>query len=143
MKFKMIIDRDREEEIVVYAHERSQLVEDIEKLVLAEQKTIVGYSEKEMKIISPNEAECFISFNGKVYAQVDSQRYHIKMRLFQIEEMLGSSFIKINQSCIANVDKIKCFKADAYGGLIVVFKSGYSDYVSRRNIKAVKKRLGV
>ena len=29
------------------------------------------------------------------------------------------------------------------GTLSVVFKNGYTDYVSRRNIKAVKERIGI
>ncbi len=143
MKIKVIIDKEREEEVIVYAQNKSRLVEDIEKLVLSEQKTVIGYYEDEMKIIPKEEVECFIVENGKVYALLGEEKLKIKNRLCNLEEILDYRFIKINQSCIANIERIKNFKADAYGSLRVVFKNGYSDYVSRRNLKSVKERLGV
>ena len=61
----------------------------------------------------------------------------------QLEEMLDDSFVKINQSCIANIKKIDRFKATVGGSLTVIFKNGHIDYVSRRNLKNVKERLGL
>jgi DNA-binding LytR/AlgR family response regulator len=46
-------------------------------------------------------------------------------------------------SCIANLSKIKKFNASFSGSLSVVFKNGYTDYVSRRSVKFIKERLGL
>ena len=81
--------------------------------------------------------------DGKVYALTESEKYRLKQRLYLLEEMLDVSFVKINKSCIANIRKIKKFDASFSGTLTVVFKNGYRDYVSRRNLKSVKERLGV
>ncbi len=67
----------------------------------------------------------------------------IYARLYNIEEMLNKDFIKINQSSIANISKIQKFDASISGTLKVIFKNGYTDYVSRRNIKKVKERIGL
>jgi DNA-binding LytR/AlgR family response regulator len=67
----------------------------------------------------------------------------VKLRLYQLEERLDKCFIKINQSCIANVRQISKVEATFSGALSVVFKNGYRDYISRRNLKKVKERLGV
>ena len=56
---------------------------------------------------------------------------------------LGTDFIKINQSCIANIRQIQRFDTSFSGTLRVIFKNGYTDYVSRRQLKAVKERLGL
>lgn len=143
MKLKITIDKTRDEEILVFAHERTKLIDDIEKLVNNDIKEIVGYSAGEIRILNPSQIVCFTVENNKVYAITDKEELYIKMRLYQIEEMLGEGFVKINQSCIANVNKIKKFDFSISGTLKVVFKNGYCDYVSRRNIKAVKERLGV
>jgi len=60
-----------------------------------------------------------------------------------LEEKLSSDFIKINQSCIVNIKKIEKFSASIYGTLNIKLKNGYSDYVSRRNMKKIKERFGL
>ena len=66
----------------------------------------------------------------------------IKERLYTVENTVGDSFIKINQSCIVNIDKIERFEASFSGALTVVLKNGYKDYISRRQLKIVKERIG-
>lgn len=63
--------------------------------------------------------------------------------MYQIEEMNLASFIKINQSCLANKKKIKKFESTIGGSLRVVFKNGYIDYIARRELKNVKERMGL
>ena len=53
------------------------------------------------------------------------------------------NFIKINKSCIANLKKIKRFDASFGGAMQVTFKNGHTDFVSRRNLKNVKERMGI
>ena len=65
------------------------------------------------------------------------------LRLWQLEELLGEEFLKINQSCLANVSRIKRFRASFGGSLLVSFACGYEDYVSRRQLKQVKERMGM
>lgn len=143
MKLKTIIDKTREEEILIYAHERTKLIDDIESFVNNRINELIGYSEGEARMLSPSQISCFTVENNKVYAITDKEKLQIKMRLYQLEEILDVGFIKINQSCIANINEIKRFDTSISGTLKVIFKNGYSDYVSRRNIKAVKERLGV
>lgn len=143
MKFRLIIDKNREEEVIVYSHNETKLTEEIKRIVESDSQELVGYIEREAYKISPSEICCFIAENNNVYAITDKGRLRIKLRLYQLEEMLGDNFIKINQSCIANVKEIRKFDASLGGTLNVIFKNGCSDYVSRRNIKNVKERLGV
>ena len=70
-------------------------------------------------------------------------KFEIKTRLYVIEEKLPENFIKINQSCIANINQIERFNASISGTLKIRFKNGYTDYVSRRQLKNVKERIGI
>lgn len=143
MKLRIVIDKDKEEQILIYSHEKTPLIESIERLVEDNSPKLMGYSEKGATMLYPDEIYCFISENGKTYAITEKEKLQVKMRLYQLEERLGKSFIKLNQSCIANISKIRRFEANIYGSLTVVFKNGYKDYVSRRQVKTVKERLGI
>ena len=143
MKLSVFIDKKHEEEIIIYSHEKSKLISDIEELISESVNEIVGYDDKKAVILSPSDIYCFISEDNKIYAVTEKERLAVKYRIYQLEEKLKNNFIKINQSCIANIKKIDYFDASIFGSLTVRFKNGYTDYVSRRNIKKVKERLGL
>ncbi len=139
---KVIIDEERDEEVIVYAHSRSELVKEIEKLVSESSSDLIGYKETEACKLNLLNVNCFICENNRVYALAEDKLL-VKLRLYQVEERLDKSFVKINQSCIANIRQISKVEATFSGALSVVFKNGYRDYISRRNLKKVKERLGV
>ena len=143
MKFTMIIDKERDEEVIVYARERSPLTDDIERLVSGERFELIGYNGKKAVRLEPSQVYCFTVEDNKVYAVCEGERLQLKCRLYQLEQALCEGFVKINQSCIANIKKISRFDASISGSLKVVFKNGYCDYVSRRQVKNVKERLGL
>jgi len=144
MKCKITIDKFCEEEILVFAHERTGLVDEIERLVSDDAFELIGYAEnKDAVLLSASDIHCFTVENGKVYAMTQNEKYILKLRLFRIEEELSQNFVKINQSCLANIRKIERFDASVSGALKVKFKNGFVDYISRRNIKKVKERFGL
>ncbi|MBQ3497749.1 MAG: LytTR family transcriptional regulator [Clostridia bacterium] len=143
MKCKTVIDKNREEEVIIYAHERNETVESIERIVSSTQLELIGYSGKSAVRLKQAEVYCFTVEDNKVYAITECEKLQVKLRLYQIEDIADDSFVKINQSCIANVSQIKRFDASVSGTLRVMFKNGYTDYVSRRQLKPVKERLGL
>lgn len=142
MKFKFFIDKTKEEEVLVYAHEKNQIVYEIERIVQQSNHDLFGYTETEAKKLNLLDVNCFITESNKTYA-ITNEKLQVKMRLYEVEGILNDSFIKINQSCIANIRQIEKIEATFSGSLSVVFKNGYKDYISRRNLKNVKERLGV
>ncbi|MBQ2934289.1 MAG: LytTR family transcriptional regulator [Clostridia bacterium] len=143
MKCTVILDKNREEEIVIYAKEENDIIKRIKQLAADENKEIYGFLREEIVRLELNNVYCFSLEGGKLYAMCEKEKYLIKARLYNIEEKLNENFIKINQSSIANIQKIQKFDASIGGALMVVFKNGHTDYVSRRNIKFVKERLGL
>ena len=142
MKFTFISDSDKDE-VVVYASEENELVKAIRELCERENEPIIAYDEKDIYKLSPFEVICFVSDGDRLYAHTERGQLRVKSRLSRIEEGLPSSFVRINQSCIANLSMIERFDASFAGTLGVVFKNGYRDYVSRRNLKKVKERVGL
>lgn len=143
MKLTVIIDKLHEEEVVIYAHEKNGLVMHIEQIVLEHRCQIIGYKNKECVKLNADEIFCFTIQGNKIFALTRDEKYLIKQRLYQIEEKYGNSFIKINQSCLASISKISKFDVSVSGTIKIVLKNGYTDYVSRRNLKKVKERLGI
>ena len=142
MKCRTVIDKDREEEVVIYVHEKNSLSCEIEELVLGKSLELFGYKDKNIVKLSPSDVFCFTVENNKVYALCEREKYQIKQRLYLLEEILDRDFVKINQSCIANIRKISKFDTSITGTLMVTFKNGHKDYVSRRQLKMVKERIG-
>lgn len=143
MKCKTIVDPSRDEEVLIYVQKPSTLAKEIEALVSAESTELLGYNDREVVPLSPSDVACFTVENGKVYALTDKEKLQVRRRLYVLEESLGQSFVKINQSCIANIKKIQKFDVSLGGALLVCFENGYRDYVSRRQLKTVKERIGI
>ncbi len=142
MKCTTIITNDREE-ILIYTKEPTELTRKIEELASEKGRELIGYRGGEGVILSPDEIHLFFIRDGRLFAATDKDEFQLKERLYTIEANLPEGFVKINQSCIANIRKIKSFKASFGGALSVIFKNGYSDYVSRRQMRAVKDALGI
>lgn len=143
MKFNLIIDKVKEEEVTVTVHERSALTEQIEALVMQYTGTdrITAYAGDEMKQLSFSDIECITVLDGKTYAiDAGNKRYRLKQRLYELEELLPSSFIRINKSTLANEKKIQRFAASFSGAVDAVFQCGYREYVSRRCFTEIKRR---
>ncbi|MBE6751464.1 MAG: LytTR family transcriptional regulator [Ruminococcaceae bacterium] len=143
MNFQLIIDNENEELITARVKKSSELTDRIETLVkeyVGENK-IVAFSEDETVILEIKNIECVTVIDNKVWAITESGKYLIKNRLYEVEKMLTSSFIRINKSSVANISKIKKFISTYSGGVNIEFKSGYTDYISRRCLPQVKRRV--
>ena len=142
MKFRLIIDKTKEDEIVATVHNRSALLNEIESLISKYTDRIPGYTEDDIKLLSVSEIECITVLEGKTYA-IDSQncRYRLKQRLYELEEQLPPTFIRINKSALANENALDRFTVTIAGSVDAIFKCGYREYVSRRCFAQIKRRL--
>lgn len=144
MKFKLIIDADKDEEVIATVHERSPLTDQIERLVMQHTGTdrIAAYTEDDMKMLPFADIECITILDGKTYAiDTSNSRYRLKLRLYELEEILPPSFIRINKSALANETKLDRFTTSFSGAVDAVFKCGYTEYVSRRCFAEIKRRF--
>ena len=143
MKYKLIIDKNVEEEIIAIVHAPSSLTQEIENLVcgFSGADSIMGYRDDEMRKLTFQEIECITILDRKVIAiDTNGNHYRIKDRLRELEEVLPSYFIRINKSTLANEHCILRFDAVFSGGVDAVFKCGYKEYVSRRCFAEIKRR---
>lgn len=143
MKYKLIIDKTVEEEIVAIVHAPSSLTEQIENLVCSYSgiDSIMGYRDDEMRKLTFGEIECITIIDRKVIAlDTEGVQYRIQDRLRDLEAVLPSYFIRINKSALANEHRILRFHAAVSGGVDAIFQCGYREYVSRRCFADIRRR---
>ena len=143
MKYKLIIDKDAEEEIVVRVHTPSSLTQQIENLICSYSGVdyLLGHKDDEMRKLAFDEIECITVLNRKIIAiDTAGSRYRLQDRLRDLEGILPSYFIRINKSTLANEHRIAQFDAVFSGGVDAVFRCGYREYVSRRCFAEIRRR---
>ena len=143
MKFTLNIDKTCDEEITATVHAPSELTERIEALVMEYmgRDKLPVYTEDEMKMLPIAHIECITVIDGKTWA-IDTlgKRYRLKGRLYEVESLLPSNFIRINKSALANTARLDRFAVCFTGAVDAVFQSGYREYVSRRCFADIKRR---
>ena len=143
MKYKLIIDKDAEEEIIAIVHGPSSLTQEIENLIcsFSGADSIMGCREDEMRRLAFSEIECITILDRKVIAiDTHGNHYRIQERLRDLEAIVPSYFIRINKSTLANEHRIARFDAVFSGAVDAVFRCGYREYVSRRCFAEIRRR---
>lgn len=143
MKFRLIIDKTKDEEVVATVHEPSKLTREIESLILSYSGAdkILAYADDDVLFLAFEDTECITVLDSKTYA-IDrtGKQYRLKLRLYEIEQLLPAYFIRINKSTFANEHRLERFSAVFHGGVDAVFRCGHRDYVSRRCFAEIKRR---
>ena len=146
MKWRLVIDPDREEEVLATVHRETAFTDALKSMVLRGPRgdRLAAFSEDGMKLLSFDEVECITLIGGKTYA-VDGQgeKYEIRQRLYEAEALLPHNFIRISKSALANLDRLDRFAVSFNGSVDAVFRSGYKDLVSRRCFGEIKRRFGI
>ena len=143
MKYKLIIDKDAEEEIIAIVRSPSALTQQIEDLVRSASgpDSILGSREDGLRRLAFSDIECITILDRKVIAiDASGSHYRLQERLRDLEELLPSYFIRINKSTLANEHRIVRFDAVFSGGVDAVFRCGYREYVSRRCFAEIRRR---
>lgn len=142
-----ISDNIKEDEIEIQIKAKSnsntlnKIIENIQN-VSENIDTIIGIKESNISIISVEDIMCFYSMEQNNYCKTSSGEFKIKKKLYELEESLDkNTFVRISNSCIVNIKFVQSFDLSMIGNIIVKFKDGTSEYVSKRRIPYVMKFL--
>ena len=146
MKFFLILDKEKEPSVTVVCDKVTPTVEKMQALCREydeNEAVLYGYADEEIIPLPLADVVCFFTKESKVFAVIGDREYAVKLRVKQVEELVDDSFVKINQGCIINVNQVEKFAVSFGGALKVVLKNGRFDYVSRREVKNIKRRFGL
>lgn len=145
MKYTYI--KSENEEVICYGKDEHNLFKSIQELCEKENmisgKNIFGYLENDIVPIKLSDIYRIYSDDNNTYISVGRKIYKIKEKLYELENILPHNFIRINKSCIININVIDHFDASWKGTLCVILKNKEQDYIARRRVKSIKERLGL
>lgn len=126
----------------------NKMSDEIDSLIASLSETapqvIAGFNEDILRIIEPQELVRIYSSNGKVFAVTDTDELMLRLRLYEVEARLEhDNFVRISNSEIINLKKVKHFDLSFAGTICVSMKNGDKSFVSRRYVSKIKKILGV
>lgn len=116
----------------------------MKKLESDHSKKIVGKRDDSIFLLEPKDIVFFYSEGNKLKVDTMEKQYEVKDKLYVLEDMLSPyGFVRLSKYALANVNMIKCIDVEFNGSLVVQFKNGKTEGISRRNITKVKKYLGI
>lgn len=146
MQIEIKIDESCKEPKIIVVTNR--ITDEIHKLAkkLAEDtpQLLAGVQRDVLKILDPQDIFRIYATSGKVYAETGDGEYLLRLRLYELEERLDKAmFVRISNSEIINLKKVKAFDLSYTGTICVSLLNGTVAYVSRRYVTKIKKVLGV
>ncbi|TDL36056.1 response regulator transcription factor [Macrococcoides bohemicum] len=146
MKIEISIDAEAEEKITISAKQMtpvlSDFLKDTEKRFNSPR--LNGKLGDHVYPIDLEQIAQFVVEDKQVYAiTMNNKSLKLDHRLYQIEEIVGSVFVRISKSEIINLDYIDHLKLETNGMVQLIMKNGNTTYASRRYLKTIKERLSL
>lgn len=146
MQIEIRIDEKyREPKIIVITDKMTEEVSEIVKKLSEErEQTIAGFQDDIVEVLEPDRLFRIYASNSRVFAQTDHGEYQLRLRLYELEQRLDRhSFVRISNSEIINLKKVKGFDLSFSGTICVMLSNGTVTYVSRRYVAKIKQILGI
>lgn len=148
MEIEIRIVPEREKPAIVV--ETPVLTPEVEALVRSLQARtlqkgpLLGYRGEEITALEPGDVLRFYGADKSVFAQTAGGEYRVRERLYELEEVLDPrQFVRISQSELVNLKKVTGLDLSLSGTIKMTLSGGVVCWVSRRNVKNIKKALGL
>jgi DNA-binding LytR/AlgR family response regulator len=146
MQFEIKIDDSCQEPKVIIVTDK--LTEEVNALLkrLSEEspQMVAGFRENTVEILEQSDIIRIYAAAGKVFAVTNHGEYTLRLRLYELEERLNKDcFVRISNSEIVNLKKVKGFDLSFAGTICVSLSDGTVTYVSRRYVAKIKQVLGI
>lgn len=146
MQIEIKIDEScKEPKIIVVTDKITDEINAIlKRLSEAQPKMLAGFKDDIVEVLEPSDIYRIFAASGKVFAETNHGEYTLRMRLYEIEQRLDSrTFVRISNSDIINLKKVKGFDLSFAGTICVTLSNGTVTYVSRRFVAKIKQLLGI
>lgn len=146
MDFEIKIDEAYElPKTFVYTDKITEEVLRIKSFVLENSESLlIGFLDEKIKILNPAKIYRIYTENSKVFAESVDEKYLVKKRIYQLEDILKSKkFVRISNSELINLNLVDSFDLSYSGTISVKMKNNSKTFVSRRYVKKIKETLGI
>lgn len=139
-----IDDNISDDEIFIKCKEINENIKKIQKIVsdAAKQADIHFYKDNTEYYLSLDSVLFFETSGTSIHAHTSDNFYQVKNKLYELEKILPSNFIRVSKSTIINVKHIYSIKKNITSSSIVQFSNTHKQvYVSRNYYKLLKQRI--
>lgn len=144
MKVEIQISSDIEEPYaVIYSNKMTEEIQQLYDIFHSSANVITVIDDEQMIVLQPMEIYLVRMENEQLIVYCQQKKYISNKRLYEMEKLLGSRFMRISKSTIINLQKIKSIEPSFNGTMLIVLKNGLKDYISRKYLPQFKKYLGI
>ena len=131
-------------EVVTSVREINDEVLSIVERLKKNEAMLLGSRDGEMFRIAPKDIYYIESVDNKTYIYLQKNVYESKLKLYQLEEQLGSTkLFRCSKAMILNISKIRSVSPSINGRFEAKLTNGETVIISRQYVPNLKKRLGM
>ncbi|MCI5731860.1 MAG: LytTR family transcriptional regulator DNA-binding domain-containing protein [Eubacterium sp.] len=133
------IDPTEEEAVILEYIEWTSEWENLSDYIEGKKRQIIGYgTKKEMYSIQLDDILYFEAVGDLVFAYTGDQVYEIKMRLYQVEDIVQQNgILRASKSFLVNVRKIEKVRSVLNGRFMAVMENGEEVLITRHYAREV------
>lgn len=144
MKTSIQIDPDQKEpHIVIHTSQITPEIEQLLSLLSASPLPLCVLQDERIVPVQPDDLYMVRVENGQTRLYTKQEIFTCKKRLYEVEELLGPSWIRISKTTLINIRHIDYVEPSFGTALLLKLKNGQQDYVSRKYLPAFKKAIGL
>ena len=144
MKIELQIDEQLEESpIIIQTPNLSEEIQHLLQLLKQKEHHLVVYDQEKIVILPIEEIYLIRTEEKLVTLYTNHKRYTTTKRLYELEAILGPTFMRISKTCIINLKQINYVEPSFSGSMLLVMKNGCKDYISRNYLSRFKAYLGI
>lgn len=132
-----------EEEIIILCHNISPELYNALKTIKARGNFLIANSGNETHRVNPSDIFYIESVDNKTFLYCESSVYESKQKLYELEELAMSDFLRVSKSVIVNLTKIKALAPALSGRLEAILQNGERIIISRLYVGNLKENLGM
>lgn len=145
MKFRLEISAEADEEILLRCREYTEKIKELEKtlasLAEASSDMVLTYEDTEF-YVPKKDILFFETADGRVAAHTADRMYYTKYKLFELENLMPKSFLRVSKSCVLNAEAVRSLSHGITGtGEVTFIDSDKTVFVSRAYYKYLKERI--
>lgn len=145
MEVRLVPERE-EKTLVIEAPALTPEVEELARRLREENEgPVLGFQKGVAVPLALDKVTRFYAEDKAVWAQTaQGEVYSLKLRLYELEERLdGHTFARISHSELVNLKQVTALDLSLGGTIKLTLTGGAVCWVSRRNVKKLKKAIGM
>ena len=134
---------DDEEQAIIKAVKKTDEIETAIGLLESAGGRIAVSMEGQTYLLEHNKIYYIESIDKKTFIYTKENCYETKLRLYELEDMLNTNFLRCAKAMIVNIRKIRSVKSDMNGRMNAKLLNDETVVIARSYVKELKNRLGI